>query len=605
MKNRYTAGVKRWTGRLLRWLSAVVLLLLLLLTVMFWLLQLTPIQQRIVHLLNDRFSGADPIGMHIEGLSGWLPLDFSVARFELSDAEGNWLELNNFRFKFSFMELFAGAVRVEALGVDYAGIKRLPRLDPSPKPKDRDKKEGGGLPAFLPDLILDHFYVEELELGEPVMGQYAAFSVDFSALVTMRDRLVVSGSVNRTDGLLDVVNMEVALTNGWQSGRMRIDAQEGPGGLVEFLSDGEVSEPELHIQNIGTLAYWPGQLRVATLVQTTNEVNFSGEYCLQQKKDFSMQWHITQPFVPGVLQGNLGVSGPLSQIAAAVHLEVGQINLTQLTDLSVKPFDVILQAVLDRGQLKTTVQTSGFPDCRLNGYAVIPMELALQPFRMTLTENSSLDGQLDGALNLRFIAPLLQTFQQNVSGAAQLHVDMSGRVGSPDLKGFLQMDDGLYENLSMGTLLRNIDLNAAFTDNQLNIKNFSANDAADGTLQVTGGITFSGKGNRPIDLRLKMDNATLINQTLASVTLDADIAISGNHENMSVTGTSVVKRAAINIHETLPPDVTRLKVEEINVPGQKPEKKEKRHREQKSGGHRAERGGEKFGANYCKGSGTG
>lgn len=113
------------------------------------------------------------------GVTGW-PNDLHVDRLELRDAEGAWLVAEDVQLKWHPYLLATKDVAIDSVTARLLSIPRLQAPSPNPAPPSNE-------PASLPVKIdVKSLHVDRVEIGTPVIGAAAAFSLDGSlALPTL------------------------------------------------------------------------------------------------------------------------------------------------------------------------------------------------------------------------------------------------------------------------------------------------------------------------------------------------------------------------------------------------------------------------------------
>ena len=170
-------------GRIAKWLGIAIGVLLLLVIVLVGgilaAINTGAGQREIVALANSHSGGA----FRIEGLSGTVPTDLHVARFELLDAKGAWLTLTGLELKLSLMPLLQRSLVIDRLHADTITMERLP----PPSPKSATAPSSGPITASIPPLPV-RVYLKQLAV----------------------DRITVARAVTRTAAI------DVALTGAAQ-----------------------------------------------------------------------------------------------------------------------------------------------------------------------------------------------------------------------------------------------------------------------------------------------------------------------------------------------------------------------------------------------------
>ena len=142
--------------------------------------------------------------MELAGLSGLLPFDVRLAAVRLRDAQGVWLEVDDFRLEVSARALLKGEVRVAQVGARRVALHRLPPAAPPPQPEPPfSLPKLPELPDSLPRVAIDRLFVDALEVGRPVLGEAAVFALDGNATTGVDGRRAQADACHAPDRSAD------------------------------------------------------------------------------------------------------------------------------------------------------------------------------------------------------------------------------------------------------------------------------------------------------------------------------------------------------------------------------------------------------------------
>ncbi|KPL66902.1 hypothetical protein SZ64_01590 [Erythrobacter sp. SG61-1L] len=132
---------------------------------------------------------------------------------------------------------------------------------------------------------------------------------------------------------------------------------------------------------------------------------------------------------------------------------------------------------------------------------------------------------------------------QHLTGVIGVAADFSGRAQTPSLTGVVRADDLTYVNDAYGTRLTKMRLRGTFTDDRLEVTELSAN-AGGGTVSGSGFVSLSSEKGYPLQLDLKLDNASVADAPGMEARATGTLAIINN------PGDPAVIRGAIRLPET-------------------------------------------------------
>ncbi len=182
-------------------LLALVLLIIATLAGAFGVLQTGWGKGQIASLVSGALSGEDKTA-EIAGIEGFLPFDMRIDRVRLGDPQGYWLEIDGARFHLVPSALLHLKVEIATVGAERVALNRLPPSAPMPEPPEPFTfPRLPELPKSLPVAVdVVRIFVDRLELGQPVIGQAAAFRIDGHARTDeVANRLSVDLRIDRVD----------------------------------------------------------------------------------------------------------------------------------------------------------------------------------------------------------------------------------------------------------------------------------------------------------------------------------------------------------------------------------------------------------------------
>jgi translocation and assembly module TamB len=129
--------------------------------------------------LISRALSSPSMKVSIGTVDGALSSDASISNIILSDRQGPWLKIDKVRLVWNRLALFSRRLEVDQLTIGHMQFLQRPLPSETPPP------DNGGPRSILPELplkvIIKQFGVQELSLGEPVVGVAARLNVSGKA----------------------------------------------------------------------------------------------------------------------------------------------------------------------------------------------------------------------------------------------------------------------------------------------------------------------------------------------------------------------------------------------------------------------------------------
>jgi translocation and assembly module TamB len=195
--------------------------------------------------------------VEISGLGGFIPSHMSVATVTVADAKGPVAQLDGLHLAWRPLALLAGTLDVESVGATRLAFDRLPE----PPPSEEAAPGLGG--SFALPVRIGRLAIDEISIGEPVLGQAATLSLSASAEALSLDRgLSATFDLKRQD---EPGSITGRLGYAPETSHLDLDvaAEEPSGGLVARAA-GLTGLPALAatLKGSGPLDRWDGRLSV-------------------------------------------------------------------------------------------------------------------------------------------------------------------------------------------------------------------------------------------------------------------------------------------------------------------------------------------------------
>ncbi|SNB52219.1 Autotransporter translocation and assembly factor TamB [Arboricoccus pini] len=253
-------------GKIARFVGWSILVLVVLVVVLvggaFGLLQTGWGKQEVASLASSSLSGPGQ-SFEIADIEGLVPFDMTLGRLRMGDASGPWLEVDKARLHLVLSDLLHLKVNLAEVGAQRVALNRLPpATSPPPEPQPFSMPSLPQLPRSLPVAVeVQRLYVDQLELGQPVLGQAARFGIEGKVgsndAATSLNALL---DLNRQDQQTASLHLGLGADLAAQSLDLKLKADE-TGGLLAALS-GRPNAGQLHmnLEGSGPLADWRGKL---------------------------------------------------------------------------------------------------------------------------------------------------------------------------------------------------------------------------------------------------------------------------------------------------------------------------------------------------------
>lgn len=182
----------------------------------------------------------------------------------------------------------------------------------------------------------------------------------------------------------------------------------------------------------------------------------------------------------------------------------------------------------------------------------------------SLPPSEAIAGDLSWRGNVGLIWPVLGLVNHDISGKIDAELKLSGTYESPDVDGYINLNNGRYENAQTGFVASDITLETTVADRRFLVKKLSATDGGGGAVNANGFVQLHEDFKYNTDIDLILDKARLVRKPKLSITASSTLKFVSNGITSSVSGDVTVDSANIGVIERGDSDVIELNVREIN-----------------------------------------
>ena len=153
----------------------------------------------------------------------------------------------------------------------------------------------------------------------------------------------------------------------------------------------------------------------------------------------------------------------------------------------------------------------------------------------------------------------------DVRGPISISADINGDVGDPKLTGTMRSEGARVESTALGAVIDQVSLDSRFINSRLELTRFSGRVGSDGSITGTGGIDLSAERAFPMDIRLQLKNAKLVNRDDFTGSATGNIRIATDPYGGVFSGKLNIDKATYRIGRSTTIAVPMLAVREKNT----------------------------------------
>ena len=183
-----------------------------------------------------------------------------------------------------------------------------------------------------------------------------------------------------------------------------------------------------------------------------------------------------------------------------------------------------------------------------------------------MSPETGLRGRADITGEIGTLAAFRLAEGQSLSGTGRLEALLGGSVGSPDLDGRLDLENGRFDDPAIGISVRELRLDARFAEDGLEIDSLRAQSADGG--ELTGDGSFSLAGAR-LEGRaaLRFSDFLIIERPDLTVVGGGNVTFAVSENRIEIGGETRVSRAEVRPPEASRPSIALVEVTHINAAG--------------------------------------
>lgn len=266
----------------------------------------------------------------------------------------------------------------------------------------------------------------------------------------------------------------------------------------------------------------------------------------------------------GRISGVVDIALPAGGVpTGTASLRLNSLSRAGLASAST-PIDVGINAELTaagaamRAVIVQGGKVEGRAQARLGPIATGPQPLMARILASPIFAQARYNGPAQAIWGLAGIEAL------DVRGPISVVADVGGQLGDPRLTGTLRSAGARVEVTALGAVVDNASLDSRFTASRLELTRFAGRVGRDGTITGSGGIDLSAERSFPMDIRLQLKNAQLLNRDDLTGTATGNVRIATDPYGGVVSGKLNIDRATFQVGRAAAVEVPVLAVTEVN-----------------------------------------
>ena len=277
------------------------------------------------------------------------------------------------------------------------------------------------------------------------------------------------------------------------------------------------------------------------------------------------------PDIAGWAGGNLQLDGELSKPTVKWHCLLTEVRFPRAATDSMAAASLTSEGELANGKLNSTLELRGLAAQPGRASFTLPVNFSLTPYSLSVPPDGQVQGSLDAQTDLATVIQIFPLTDQKLSGQTTVHVELQGTAANPQFSGRATLENGSYQNLVHGTLLKEVTATLLAKERRLEIESVRATDGNQGTISAKGWVELDQGRQFPLQLEATLLNAKLLRRDDAAGTVGGDLKLTGSLKTMVLAGKLKVGPAEFAISNDQPDLVAAmngLQVIDIHGPGE-------------------------------------
>jgi len=278
------------------------------------------------------------------------------------------------------------------------------------------------------------------------------------------------------------------------------------------------------------------------------------------------------PALSGTATLALRVTGTPAAPRLSAEVKLDQVAVRAAQGQNIAPANLTAEVLLAGGRLTASARASAGAGAAFDLKAALPARLSLSPFAFALPRDAALEAALTGDVDLAQVAAMTGDEALSLKGTLKADFTVSGRLSAPLVSGRATLSGGQADYVATGTRLRDITLDLEASGTRATLKTFSARDAGQGSLTVSGKADLSAEAGFPFEAAMVVDKLTPVRMDMVTAMLSAKVDVSGGAGGAKVKGGVNVGPVEVAIPNRMPPDATPIQVTMAGPRGSAPAK---------------------------------
>ncbi|MBB4568193.1 translocation/assembly module TamB domain-containing protein [Rhizobium leucaenae] len=258
----------------------------------------------------------------------------------------------------------------------------------------------------------------------------------------------------------------------------------------------------------------------------------------------------------GAISGKVTVTGKPAAPVVAFQTNWSGAATSQTKSAGLGPLGIKANGQFANNTVTIDTNLTGQNGLALNGGGTV-----------AVAGNKALAMKFSGTLPFDAMAGQLAAQGLNMSGTAKIDIQIAGTTAAPAVTGTISTDGAKLVDVRRNLTLNGLAVTVTLDGRQAVISRLNGNLASGGSVSASGTVGIAPDGGFPADIQLKFNNATYVDGTLVTATINGTLGIKGPLLTAPVlSGNLKLNKASITVPEKLPASLSEINIKHKNAP---------------------------------------
>ncbi|MDK4704285.1 translocation/assembly module TamB [Rhizobium sp. CNPSo 4062] len=258
----------------------------------------------------------------------------------------------------------------------------------------------------------------------------------------------------------------------------------------------------------------------------------------------------------GVISGTVAVTGKATSPAVVFQTNWSGAATSQTKSAGLAQLGIKADGKFADNVVTINTNLTGQSGLALNGGGTV-----------AIAGNKAMALKFAGNLPFDALAGQLAAQGLVMTGTAKIDMQIGGTTAAPAISGTITTDGAKLVDVRRNLTLSGLAVTVALDGRQAVISRLSGNLTSGGSISGSGTVGITPDSGFPADIQMKFNNATYVDGTLVTATVNGTLGIKGPLMTAPMlTGNLRINKASITVPQKLPASLSEINIKHKNAP---------------------------------------